>query len=99
MKTMNRASAVLLILALLSLESPGAWWVPVLCAAAAALAALFVSSSRLGYLGTGAGARRSAGLPPRLRAPGQADAGLRERFDTVGGPGGLREDRYLIRAQ
>ena len=68
MKTMNRASAVLLILALLSLESPGAWWVPVLCAAAAALAALFVSSSRLGYLGTGAGARRSTGLPPRASA-------------------------------
>lgn len=66
MKVMNRSSAVLLVLTVLSAESAGSWWVLVLCAGAASLAALFVSSSRLGYFrayaaeGCGAAARSCA---------------------------------------
>ncbi|MBM3957734.1 MAG: hypothetical protein FJ313_06740 [Gemmatimonadetes bacterium] len=49
MKTLNRASAAVVAVSLIGLDSPGGWWVAVLLAGAAALAVLYVTSRRLGY--------------------------------------------------
>lgn len=70
MKTLNRASAVILVLALLALDSSGGWWAVVFLAGGAALSALFVSSSRLGYFHTEHGVGHAAVDCPRLPGRG-----------------------------